>query len=161
MYLLLSGNLHLKPHNHICITVEFLADLRMWNSFLSHPSAFARPFIDFNEIVEVTDIAFFMDASKNFGGICFNKHWMRERWPKEFAKVDPSIQYLELFAQTAGNLAWGNHLANKCILVHCDNSSVVYMINNSSSSCCNCMVLIRILTHFSMINNIRVFTRHL
>ena len=105
-----------------------------------------------------------MDASKNFslgfGGICMKKHWMQARWPKDFKELDPSIQYLELFAQTASILAWTEYFKNKRIIIHCDNQSVVSMINNSSSTCKNCMVLIRILTMHCMIKNIRVFARH-
>ena len=34
------------------------------------------------------------------------------------------------------------------------------MINNSSSKCKNCMVLIRMITLKSMVNNMRVFAKH-
>ena len=36
----------------------------------------------------------------------------------------------------------------------------MHMINNSASGCKNCMVLIRLLTAESLLNNVRVFARH-
>ena len=38
--------------------------------------------------------------------------------------------------------------------------SVVYMINNNSSSCPNCMVLICKIVLQSLINNVRIFAKH-
>ena len=107
-----------------------------------------------------------MDASKNFslgfGGIYLGKHWMQSRWPIELEMLDPSIQYLELYAQVAGILAWGKiYFSNSTILIHCDNQSVVSMINNNTSSCKNCVVLIRILVYYCLIHNIRVTTEHI
>ena len=85
---------------------------------------------------------------------------MQGQWPNEFKDSDPSIQYLELFAQTAGFLAWSDKLANKQVLIYCDNSSVVTMINNTTSSCKNCMVLIRILVYHCLTLNIKLMARH-
>ena len=75
--------------------------------------------------------------------------------------VQPSIQYLELFAQVAGVLAWGYHFANHKVVIHCDNNSVVAMINNTSSSCKNCMILLRILTHHCLVINLKIFAKHI
>ena len=48
-------------------------------------------------------------------------------------------------------------LKNQRIIVHCDNQAVVAMINNSSSSCKNCMYLLRLLTLNNLVHNRRVF----
>ena len=47
------------------------------------------------------------------------------------------------------------------VVVFCDNFSVVHMINNSSSSCRNCMVLIRLIVLESLYQNVRVFAKHI
>ena len=47
------------------------------------------------------------------------------------------------------------------IVVECDNEAVVHMVNNSSSSCKYCMVLIRKLVLKCLLLNTRVFARHL
>ena len=46
-------------------------------------------------------------------------------------------------------------------MLFCDNESVVHMINNNSSRCKNCMVLMRLLVAESMIRNVRVFAKHI
>ena len=45
-------------------------------------------------------------------------------------------------------------------MLFCDNQSVVAMVNNNSSSCKNCMVLIRILVLHSMKMNARVYAKY-
>lgn len=45
--------------------------------------------------------------------------------------------------------------------VHCDNQSVVAMVNNSTSSCASCMELIRILVSTSMRFNCRIFGKYI
>ena len=97
------------------------------------------------------DIRFFSDASasdsKGFRAV-FRLNWIRGDWEADFIKqARPSIEYLELAALVIGILMWSRHeeLRNAKILLHCDNKAVVQMINNGSSSCRNCMNLIRIL----------------
>ena len=74
--------------------------------------------------------------------------------------VKPSIEYLELFAVLVGVIKWIKLFDNKRIILFCDNEAVVGMINNSSSSCKNCMVLIRLLVVESIVRNVRIFARH-
>ena len=144
------------------LTSENVLDLRMWENFLNHPSGFYRPFMDV-KIVKAKDISFYTDASKNpllgAGGWCKTR-WFSQQWEPGFIeKFNPSIAYLELFAVMARVYLWLKDFKNMCILLHCDNQSVVFMINNSSSKCRNCMVLIRLLTIFCMKNNIRLYAQ--
>ena len=59
-----------------------------------------------------------------------------------------------------GVLNWIKLFSNKRITLFCDNDSVVQMINNSTSNCRNCMVLIRLLTAKSIMRNVRIFAKH-
>ena len=97
------------------------------------------------------DIGFYSDASAaeklGFGSILKNK-WIQGFWTEGFIKENkPSIEYLELFALCAGVLTWTEEetMKNSNICLHCDNKAVVQMINNLTSSCENCVVLIRLL----------------
>ena len=157
-----GGKSQLKPHHHIRITAEMRADLEMWLVFLNHPTAYCRSFMDFKE-VQADEVRFYSDASGNFelgfGGYC-NVEWVFGRWDSFTARVKPSIEYLELFALAVNVLLWIHKFRNRRIRVFCDNISVVYMINNSSSSCKNCMVLIRIITLECLIQNVRLFAKH-
>ena len=122
--------------------------------FITHPSIFCRPFMDFDTIINAQQVQMYSDASRNFslgfGGICQNS-WMFMPWDPAFMnKAEPSIAYLELFAVLATVLNWAERFRNKCIVLFCDNEGVVEMINSSTSNCRQCMVLIRILTLHSL-----------
>ena len=77
--------------------------------FLNNPSVYCCPFADFSKTWTAETLMFYTDASRNFdlgfGGISDNE-WMVGTWGEFERKVEPSIEYLELFAVTAGVLAW-------------------------------------------------------
>ena len=152
-------NSKMKPHHHIRITAEMRRDLQMWWKFLTHPDVYCRSFIDFTNFSAI-DVDLFSDASKSLkcgglGAVCGNQ-WMIQPWNYKFLKEqEPSIEYLELFAVTAAVLSWLHKFRNMHIHLFCDNMSVVHMINNSSSTCKNCMVLIRKITLAGLFHNTR------
>ena len=78
--------------------------------FLTNPQVFCRPFADFAETLDADDIVMYSDASRNFqkgfGAWC-ESSWMWGAWdPLFMQKVQPSIEYLELFAVTAAVVTW-------------------------------------------------------
>ena len=153
-----------KPHHHIRISTEMRMDLQMWQKFLLHPSVFCRPFMDFSKYWSAEEIDMYSDATKNpklgFGGYS-GPSWMYGTWDSEFIiDKDPSIEYLELYALTCVIVQWIHRTANRRIILFCDNKSVVYMVNKTTSSCKNCMVLIRIIVLYSLIHNVRIFAKH-
>ena len=130
-----------------------------------HPTVLSRPFLDFSSTLSALDIGMFSDMSQNanlgYGAIC-GCSWMYGQWSKEFIlQNDPSIQYIELFGVLAAVMAWIHRFRHKRIILHCNNSSVVEMINSSSSRCKNCMVLIQMLVLKSLVENVRIFARHI
>ena len=138
-------------------------DLKMWETFLKDPSAYARSFIEFNTILVAQELNFYSDASKNpdlgFGGR-FDQDYMYAKWNKNFIlENDPSITYLELFALTAAFLAWGHRLSNKRVILYCDNLGACAIVNHTTSSCKNCMVLVRMLVLHQLKYNCRVYAR--
>ena len=159
-----AGSSNLKQHHHVRRDGEFKNDCRVWEKFLSTAEEMAcRPFIDLNRTLKADVLRFFTDAAKGknlgFGGI-FGNHWIIGKWEAGFiAKEDPSIEFLELYGVMVAVVAWAGKLRNQRIVLFCDNSSVVSMINNMTSSCKQCMKLIRLLTLESLKNNMRVFAR--
>ena len=111
------------------------------------------------------DINMYSDASKSlkFGGLgawCGDQ-WMAAPWDYDFLQIhQPSIAYLELFAVTAAVLKWIYKFKNKRICLYCDNEGAMRMINNGSSRCKNCMVLIRFITLEGLAHNIRITARY-
>ena len=161
MYAKFSGNKNLRQHHHVRLDDELFLDLEMWKEFLLHPSIFSRSFLDLTNTYDSVALQFYSDASRNFslgfGSYCYNE-WMQGRW-KEVGIVDsmnPSIQYLELFALCAAVLQWISKFENKHISIYCDNETVVTIINNSTSACKNCMVLVRIIVLHCLIHNVKL-----
>ena len=154
-------NCVLKSHHHVRVTAEVRLDLQMWLKFLQHSSVFSRKFIDF-QAISAEELAFFTDASGKIGlGAFYDGAWMYGRWDKVFIETEkPSIEFLELFAVTAGILAWVHKLKNKRIILFCDNQSAVEMINKSTSSCVQCMKLIRVIVLQGLIHNVKINARH-
>ena len=157
----------LKPHHHVHLDKEFKRDSEVWLSFLQSELSRVvnRPMIDCAEKTFACDIGFYSDASAvvdlGFGRI-LKDQWIFGRWGIEFmCQEKPSIEFLELFALSAGILTWREQLSNCRIIVHCDNQAVVAMINNISSSCPNCMHLIRKLVLDGLKCNRRVFATYI
>ena len=153
-----------KPHHHTRVTRELKLDLKMWLTFLNNPVVYCRPFLDWDNSVKATEVNFYTDASRNFvlgaGGLC-GKSWFFVQWDKTFMnQVQPSIEFLELYAVTIGVLNWIQRFANKRIIIFCDNISVVYMINRNMSSCKQCLSLIRIIVLESMKYNACIFANY-
>ena len=100
-------------------------------------------------------------AAKNLVfGATFGNRWFAQQWEPGYideAEHQPSIAYLELYTLTATVLTWGHHIKNCRIMIFCDNMSRVNMVNQLTSSCKNCMYLIRLLTLNGLVNNRRVF----
>ena len=157
-----TANDKLKPDHHIRVNVEMKEDLKMWLTFLKHPKVFCRPFMDFSKFIIANEIDMYSDASGKLGmGAICGKQWMYQMWPQQFIqKFKPSIEYLELYAVTAAVLAWIHNFKNNRIILFCDNRSVVDMINATSTSCKNRMVLIRIIVMKGLLENVRIFAKH-
>ena len=158
-------NKKLKPHHHIKLDAEFKLNCTIWQTFLTHYQelALCRPMVDVNKLITSDELAFYSDASANerLGmGAVYGSRWMFVQWEPGYIKCfRPSIEYLELYAVVAAVLTWGQFLQNRRMILFCDNSAVVGMLNNMSSSCKNCMFLLRILTLNNLINNRRVFAK--
>lgn len=152
----------LKPHHHVRVDSEMRCDLQVWRQFLRLDNAVVRPFIDLAQTLEATQIQFYMDSSSTIGaGGFWNGHYFYLKWPSWLKSLDLSIGYLELYALTAGILLWSHELKNKRIVIFCNNQSVVHMLNNTTSKCKYCMILIRMIVLAGLRNNVRFFGRWL
>ena len=165
IYFLTAGNYKkLRKYHHIRVTSEVKHDLRIWEKFLDHPMVACRPFADFAFDLEIEQLSFYTDASKNarlgFGG-WYESEWFAQKWDESFiCSEDPSIAYLELYALTCSFLLWANQFRNRRILVNCDNQGVVQIVNNTTLGCKNCMVLIRLIVMESMVQNVRLYVKY-
>ena len=159
----------MKPYHHVRLDQEFKLDCKVWLDFLTDKimkNAVSRPMVDLlAPALTSTVLNFCSDASgnkENGYGCIFNKNWIAGTWEKEFfVKEKPSIEYLELFVLVAGVLTYDTSLKDCRIIVFCDNQAVVHMVNQITSGCKNCMVLIRMLTLNGLKFNRRVSARYI
>ena len=165
----LQSNKSMLPHQHVRLRSENKMDLLLWKTFLSNQVAWTRDFADFTNSVTSESLYWYTDASRNpnlgMGGICQLKNgqmaWFWKQWNKEFI-IDhqPSIGYLELYAVAVGIVLWTKFFRNRNIILYCDNLSVVNMLNNKTSKCPNCMILVRIIVLHSMLYNTKISAHH-
>ena len=139
-------------------------DLEAWLLFLQSPGVFNRPFAHFDKDNKVVMMDMATDASANkdlgAGGVCGNQ-WFVLQWEEDFIKkYNPSINYLELYALTVGVFSWVHMFKNHNIVIHCDNTSVCHMVNSMTSSCPNCMILIRLLVLKVLYHNVTLSVQY-
>ena len=160
----------LKQYHHVSLDQEFKRDCATWITFLNNADSarLCRTFVDWTPASSSARVLnFTSDATRKATlgmGATYNDQWMFAKWDPSFIKIEePSIEYLELYALTAAILAWGGHveLQNTRVIVFCDNEAVVHMVNNLASSCKHCMRLIRMIALNGIINNRRLFVRHI
>ena len=151
-----------NPNHHLKVKAEMRGDLQLWLTFLNSPATFARPFFHFDS-TSSRQLFFYTDASRNpelgCGGVCDND-WFIMQWERPVKTFDLSIAYLELYAVVVAVFLWIERFKNTKISIFCDNQSVIYMINNSTSSCKQCMVLIRLMVLHCVKANVKLTARY-
>lgn len=157
---------NLKQHHHVRVTNELKLDLGVWRQFLAQDQKVLRPFVEFDSTAKPKLVWVTSDAAKSPSlgfATCFMMHDTKEiyyaydqRETGLLESYDPSVQFLELVALTAGVVLFSEVLANSgTITLWCDNQVVLHMVNNGASSCPHCMKLIRIITLFLLKYNIK------
>ena len=164
-----ASEYRLKQHHHVRLDMEFKLDCAVWCDFLAGElnNVINQQMVDLtvDNDIQSTDIGFYSDASaseKLSFGCILGSQWQQQYWEKEFIKkYNPSIENLELYALVAGVITWENcsQLNNARVVVHCNNQAVVNMINGMTSSCKNCMRLLRILILSNLKANRRLTAR--
>ena len=161
-----GNNTVLKPHHHVRVKLENKLDLQVWKNFLTRSQVYCKPFIDFG-VDNATEIRMYSDTSRNFvkggfGAWCGDS-WLQGFWDTKLVlRIQPSIEYLELFAVTTAVLAWIHRFKSyRVIKLFCDNESVCHMIIASSSSCKHCMILIRLIVMTGLNYNIQIKAKHM
>ena len=161
----------LKKYHHINLDREFKEDCKVWKTFLEVPNEntakkISRPFMDVWSERETSDtIQFYSDATANevLGfGVIFGSSYLFKQWEPNFIKQwTPSIEFLELYALCVGVFTWQDKFVNRRVTLFCDNESCKYMVNDYTSGCKYCMVLIRKLVLKSLEKSFRIFVEHI
>ncbi len=147
-----------NPRYYIRLTVGAKRDLLLWKTFLSEYNGVSM----FRDMVwaDTDSLDIFTDASFSAMGIYFMGHWVSQAWPHGFISQDTSIAFLEIFPIAVLLVIWGKDIANRSIVFHVDNMSVVQCINRLSSACPMIMRVIRFIVLKALHYNIALKARH-
>ena len=151
-----------KQHHHIKLNTGFFHDLSMWKQFISNWNG-ANFFLS-STWQDTTTLDLHTDASGTLGyGGIFGRKWFQGKWETHQMLGQPgiSIAWQELFAIVVACQVWGNLLRDHRIKFHCDNESVVSIINTKRSKIPRMMDLLRHLTLLTLHHNIYICAVHI
>ena len=147
------------PYHHLCVNKEMKEDLGIWLKFLNNPVVYCRPFLDFTRILMADQLFRFTDVSGTIGyGGIYNK-WFYGEWEDQLLALEPSIEFKELYGVAVSIFLWAHNYRNSRICLFCDNQAVVSMINNATSNCRRCLVLVHLIMLRSLELNVRIFAK--
>lgn len=168
LYATFSGS-QLKQYHHLRVTQEMKLDLGLWKGFLRQEGNVVRPFVDFTQSTFL-DIQLTSDAAKSHllgYSTCLVEQQTKtvffcySQWEASLIETyDPSVQFLELYALSVGVVLFAPKFKNLRVRIGCDNQAVVQMVNETTSSCKHCMILIRLLTLTALNFNIALQVRY-
>ena len=122
---LLKGNIN----NNIQITLnnEFRKDVNWWITFLPlYNGVSIIPYSHWSN----PDSVFSSDACITGCGAYFRGHYFHAEFPKSIQELQLHIIALELLSITVACKIWGKHLRGNKILVFCDNTTSVTVLNS-------------------------------
>lgn len=147
---------------HVNLGQEVREDLAMWKSFiLTEPHH--KAFIVYLEM-PADEVAWYtnVSGSQELGFGCYlNGDWMVGVWRPNFIQPGTSMCLLELFAVAVSVEKWAEHFPNKCMIIHCDNSAAIAVMNNLTACCTKCLFLVRKMVLTCMKYNMRIRVQYI
>ena len=150
-----------KPYHQVKLKADFFKDIAMWTCFLE--SWNGKAFFLNNYWESSVELHLFTDASGSLGyGGIFRTQWFQGTWQPHQTLVSPglSIAWQELYAIVVACAIWGAQWVRKRVIFHCDNISVVHIINSKRSPCKQIMNLVRQFTLINMQHNFHCRAQH-
>ena len=131
-------------HYKVYLNKEFHKDLDWWLTYLYNWNGVSM-FYDEHWLPN-TALELYSDASDIALGGYYGSHWycLKFEGPWTYLRYK-SINYRELLAVVIAFCTWCTHFTQKRILFHCDNSSVVDIMNKGTSKSSDIMELVRTL----------------
>ncbi len=147
-----------SPQHHIRLTKDARQDMTAWLTFLDHfnGTSLLLP----SQWNHAPDLHLHTDASGAMGmAAVFGSRWFQCRWPQCW--MEHTITVKELLPIVLAVDLWASDLANKRILLHCDNQAVVFVINKQTSKEPDVMQLLRRLVCTQLTHNILLRAKHI
>ena len=142
-------------HFRIKLNSCFRADLNWWRAFLPYWNGVSM-------MHREVDTQLYTDSSDlGIGGV-YGDQWFMAKFADNSCDLrQKSINWRELFAIIKAIGTWCHLLANKKVLLFCDNESVTYIVNSGTSRDPDIMTLIRTLFFICAQNNIECKCQHI
>ena len=147
-----------KSYHKVRVNCQVKQDLEVWQHFLQNYNG-TTLLLDYVWLSN-GDLQLYTDASTTigFGGVFVNR-WFHGTWSDRCRGINIAI--LELYPICLALHMWADLLSNKCITIHSDNMSVVYIINSFTSKEQTLMLLLRNIALISMRYNILIRAKHI
>ena len=146
-----------RPHHRVSMSREARLDLRAWRLFLSQFNG--RSLLDQRRWHQELGLLMETDASGSVGlGAVLGGAWLFGSWPVRLRDADICVK--ELAAVVVAVTVWRERLADRCVLVRCDNAAVVACINTQTSRSPAVMCWLRGLFVTIVLHNILVRAVH-
>ena len=142
-------------HFRIPLNQSFRADLEWWRSFLPCWNGISA-------IHREVDTELYTDSSDTGIGCIYMGQWFKDLFTgASYHLRSKSIAWRELFAIIKAVATWCRFLANKKVLLYCDNESVTYIVNSGTSRDPEIMKLMRTLFFICASHNIEFKCQHI
>jgi hypothetical protein len=128
-----------KPFHYVTINSEARNDLKMWQLFLTFYNG--KTFFLSKCIEDSISLHLYTDASKQACAATFDNKWFIIKFPSDWQ--EKNIAFLEFYPIVVAIQIFGLYMSNRCIKFHCDNNSIVQIINKQTSKDSEIMVLMR------------------
>ena len=104
----------------------------------------------------------FTDAIDKGFGCYFQGQWCQGTFPcQRFGDQQMSINWHKLYAATMALALWGSQLRGKCLLFHCDNTSIVHIMAKASMCSKTMIALVCTFMLLTMQHNMQVHIQHI
>jgi len=148
-----------SPSHHIRLTRQSKQDIRWWATFLPQWNGKLLFYDDFWSTSLSCQL--FTDGCKHSFGAFFNGAWFCSTLNACQVPVRLSIAFKELYAIMATLSAWDPSLCGKRLMFHCDNETIVMIIQKGSSKCSHIMALLRYMFFVCANNCIEISAVHI
>lgn len=142
------------PHHRTHVTRAMRADMGWWLSFLDHFNG-TMPMLDARPTTPI-----YTDACPVAAGAVYEGHFVHMPWEATPEFKDLHINFKETVAVELALTTWAPYLANKKVLVHCDNKCAVALINKGSSKNTQVMDSLRRMFWLSVTYNFKIIAQY-
>ena len=150
--------LHHTGSHWITVPPQVISDLKTWLDFLHNfngKAMFVPSGWDLPSVLHLET-----DSSGSWGcAAIFQNQFFALQWPPTTRRTNLAL--LEFYPIVVSTFVWGPSLANKRLLIHCDNLATVFIVNKLKSQEPNTMALVRMFALQCLNFNIWFQARHI